>query len=484
MQNLAQNNHYPLYDAKYQKALRVWRQAEPGDPAVKLSDKSHSFHARRQAKKRVEEQKTRLAEEHFDGNKHALMLTDLKHEQQHMISLLESVDSSLMIETMPKTRRTPLMVDGVNVNSKTPRPKRKITLSTYAEEQSFALTQCSTKAIYKYWPDHNKYEYKHSLRCGRRVCPVCGHFDSLAEKKMLHNELLDRMEDLTPEQRGRGRLMHIVLTHENVEVSRVLDVLKVWRRIQQVKKRTPKNKKNIHSVWNVLLWGLWRWEVTRNPDTGLYHPHLHILAWVDGWLAAEKGGYWSLIVESWRSVCDEMLGLNVTFDAQKAKPVAFWSNSSEDPRAIKGDAREDIARVLTSDDVSEMAKYPVKATDWTKIEQYKKGSDYSNAANELAYLLSLIHGRKLKNGWGGLKLREVMEEERNALESDFIHPEDYTDEVCYEVIFTWDKVAGVYKVYRYREWDEDRFNRYLEDLTDWKNRGAVAMSYGVNDDGG
>lgn len=476
-----------LHNRQYQKALRIYH--ENKTPIDNDSPTTIPFSSSRKSKKearnKLHEERKKLADKHFDGNTHALLMTGLRRENEDMIQLLNSVTSTKNVTLSAKSAPLPV-INGEKLKRMNPQ-KRTVTLQTFAQEQAFALGQCSPKAIYAFYPNQNKLQFKHTCRCGRRVCPLCAHFDSAQESKMLQNELVDKLGELTTEQRGRGRLVHLTFTHENCELEQVMDILKAWRHIQQMKKREYKRKENPYSIWNVLLWGLGVWEVTWNEDTGLFHPHLHVLTWADGWLAPERGGYWQMLVDSWIHTCQTIIGQKADWEGQHMSAVCYFSDTrSDDPKAITGFATEEIVQALTSGAVKEMIKYPVKSTDFTTVTAYKNGEDCSQAANILAELLYKMHGRKLKNGFGGFKLREIEEEEKEITEADikpgeYLDPEECTDELCYEVIVTWHRGEKMYKTYRMREWNQKRFDRYLEDLQDFKNRSALVLAYGLED---
>lgn len=481
--NVLETVNDPFKSATYQKNLRLYHESKPNvEPGrVFVPRKKRS-----QAAKNLKDQRKTIANELFSGNTHALTMTGLKRENEDMVKLLRAATSNKIVLVSHKPAPVPV-VNGTPIK-RGKLPKREITLHEFADEQANNMEYCSQKSIYEYLPDRQKFNFKHALRCGRRTCAVCGHFDSIDERILIENELTDKLSQLTVEQKKRGRLVHIVLTHENVPLEYVMKIQQAWRHVQQMKKREYKKKKNAYDIWKILEWGLARWEVTRDAKTGLYHPHLHIMAWADGWLAPEKGGYWYQLVQSWAQTVHLKIklpmrdgterGARVSFQGQYMGAIAYFTDQvDEDPRAIAMDAPAEKIREIIADDLAEMAKYPIKSTDWTKITEFKEGKDYAQNANELTQLLHLMHGRKLKNGFGDFKLREIEEEDR--FEVTINGPEEkMTDELKLECIFTWDKRTRAYKLLIWRDWDQERFDRYLTDLTDFKSRSALVMGYG------
>lgn len=452
----------PLHSNQYQKAYRIYhRENPPAEIAFEREKNSvkPSKKARKESRRKLhEERKNIAAQSDFVGNTHAVKMSELRRETDEMVELLESVDST----------------KGVRIQGK------NMTLRDYAINQAWSMSLCSTKAVYQFWPDEKKFAFKHACRCGRRTCSLCGHFDSLEQARMLETELVDKIMELSEEEKLRGRLVHIVLTHESVQLDRVMDVMKAWRHVQQMKKREYKKKENPYQIWRILEWGLARWEVTRDDMTGLYHPHMHILAWADGWLAPETGGYWNQLVNSWIETCEKILGLKAAWQGQNMGAVCYFSERKDDPKAIHGTGREDVIAQITKGAAAEMVKYPVKSTDFTKLESFKKRENYTQGANELAELLAKMHGRKLMNGFGGFKLREVEETEKDMTQDpEYIDENEITDRVCMEAIFTWNKSTRSYKLWVIRDWDQQRFEDYMHDLSDYKMKTSVIMGYGL-----
>lgn len=462
----------PLHDPRYQRALRLLRQARGKlrdvlqSPKERLRKRGQAF---KKAFAEVKREQQRLAQELYEGNTHAVRLTDLRQQTSEMARLLEQVTST---ERVQIRRRVPDSVakSGYRI------VKETVTLREWADAQAFSLRCCSTKVVYRHYLRTDKWEFAHSLRCNRRWCPVCAHFRSLDVQDAIVAAIVDKLSAMSVEERKSGRLFHLVLTHENVPADRVLDIFKVWRTIQQLKKRVYKGQ-NVYSAWNLLQWGIWRFEFTRNEETGLYHPHLHILAWIPGWLASERGGWWEQLVRGWQHAC-EVHGLQAAWEAQYFGVVCYFSEHDKgDPRAISPDFTAEQINVVLRDSAAEMAKYVGKSTDFTNIKRVKAGENIAEIANELAKILYQLSGRKLINGFGGVRLR-IQSEDEVVVDAP-AEPLPADVEEVEEVIFTWDESSYTYQLYVRRKWNEERFRAYLRDLQDFRNRSAVYMYYGL-----
>lgn len=298
------------------------------------------------------------------------------------------------------------------------------------------------------------------------------------------SELNRKLSGLSADEKKNGRLYHIVLTHQNVPLEKAFEIFKIWRHTQKMKQKKYKTKKNEYDVWNVLEWGLWRWEVTRNAETGLYHPHLHIIAYVNGWLAPEENGYWDRLVKSWIAACENS-GVAATWQGQHMGIIMYFKDrKSADPRCLPENFTAEQLEETLEGAVAEMAKYAVKSTDFTKLQRVKDGEDASDIANEIAMLFAMMNGRKLKNGFGGFSLRDDEESNEPVVELEEQTDEEEQDPAdLMEAIFTWDKRARRYKLFVLRDWNDERFTDYVKDMANYKDRYALTMYYGLEREG-
>lgn len=405
-------------------------------------------------------EKKAVANKYFKGNTHALRMTDLRQETQEMEELLQKTTDDRLVKIRGK----------------------QVPLKDFALRQAFGMSLCSTKAIYQYNQRTEKYKFKHALRCGRRTCSVCAHFDGIEDGRLILNELQNKILGLSAEQKKNGRLYHIVLTHENVPLDRVFDICKAWRHTQMSKKKVYKTKENPYDIWNIMQWGLWRWEITRNAETGLYHPHLHIVAYVQGWLAPERGGYWDRLVQSWIAACANV-GVEANWAAQHMGLIMYFKDGyTADPRALGYEFTVEDLNEVVEGAVAEMAKYAVKSTDFTKLQRVKDGTDVTELANEMAYLFALMSGRKLLSGFGGFKLR--VREEEEVVEQEVVEEEKQIEEPddLMEVIFVWDRRERRYIMQTIRKWSQERYDDYITDMACYKDRHTLMMHYGLERD--
>lgn len=412
--------------------------------------------AKSNVKAKLQTAKKELANELFQGNRHAVMLSELRKETQEMEELLQKATSEVLVKA---------------------RGGAMIPLREFAYKQAFGLGQCSKKAIYQHNTQTDKFTFKHMMRCGRRSCPVCSHFASLREGEQILDELQNTFGAMKKDELKNGRLFLLTFTHENVPLDRVFDIAKAWRHTQQMKKRQYKKKDNPYSIWNVLKWGIWRWEVTRNEKTGLWHPHIHVMAFVNDWLAPEEGGYWNRLVESWKDAC-ALQGLNVGWKGQNAKPILYFKKErGNDPKALPYNfTKEQLAEVVEGA-VAEMSKYAVKSTEFTKIKNHKNGETTEEIANELAMLFSMMAGRKIKNGFGGFSLHDA--DEDGADQQEELVLEDEEGEHLIEVVYSWDNRQKRYVMQARRPWNKQRFADYLCDMRCYKDRHTLMLYYGL-----
>lgn len=372
--------------------------------------------------------------------------------------------------------------------------KKNIPASIYAHKKAFNLHQCSTLVIRKEYEGAQKLMYRNA--CRDRACPVCGHYHAKKTAEEIIKSLKARLIASKVDELKKGRLVHIVLTVQNVPLYKVLDIKKAWRNIQKNKNRVYKRKTNPHEVWQHLPWGFWKFEVTRNAERGDYHPHLHILAWVDGWLATSpkrtnrvfydemknlrkihyplndaqknkmeerknKGkGWWTQLQKSWRQACKDV-GL-----------VAHVNGS----RAIKGAKTQHVGGVLwfTKEDIdNKLANLDELLQGSTKeIGKYvSKQSDLMQIDNddELIEFLAKMHGQQIMDGFGGMKIKQPKDEEETTEEVDVKNAE--------EVVYRFDFRTKTYvEVARY-EWNSAAFKQFTLDLQNYLLKPDILAAY-------
>lgn len=369
---------------------------------------------------------------------------------------------------------------------------KKVSAMEWAHKQGEKLKYCSTLLIRKERPDGSgKLMYR--FGCKGRNCPICGHFHALQLAREIREEFKAKLLKMEPADLRKGRLVHMVLTVANVEVSKVLKVKDAWREIQKRKDTVYKKKENPYEVWQHAEWGVWKWENTRNNDTGMWHPHLHLLVWVDGWLAQNranrsvidgtrrkvkvrkialtylgerrirKPGWWTLMQRAWRTACRKV-GLDAGINGSKR---------------VKGGKVQHVGHVMSfpGDDVTieqkkmnidalldgaaeEIAKYVVKSDHLLEIED----------PDERIELMSMIHGRQLISGFGGISLSPVPKDSEVEGTSE-AHEGDI------EAVYRYDFAKREYLVTAYFEWSDKAHKEFYADISDWKVKGDILSSY-------
>lgn len=269
-------------------------------------------------------------------------------------------------------------------------------VSTCADVLRFHVTDTGHLNLYQTW------------FCKSRLCPICSW-----RRSILHAYQVKQIVSEAVKREPRGRWLFLTLTTKNTaneqelasEISRMNTALRnLFRR-----KRVAKN----------LLGFLRATEVTVNKQDGSYNQHMHVLLFVKSSYFARKSDY--IDQEEWRNLW------------QKAMKLDY--EPSVNIKAIKPKNKETGEKGLIGA-VYEVAKYPVKATD------FLSGTDESNQTtiDDLEHALS----RKRLIAYGGLL--KVIQKELNLADAedekaDLIHAGEEIDgeETEKEVIATWDK---------------------------------------------
>jgi plasmid rolling circle replication initiator protein Rep len=148
-----------------------------------------------------------------------------------------------------------------------------------------SMESCGSLVTYEHYvsdenPDKSRWSLTHGTFCNLRTCPMCNWRRSVRNRLRLQavvNEAFKQNREEHPDYNDKQHLRNpLFLTvtipsvkGENLKTA-VHDLLKTWRRMTMNPSRTP--------LWREGLVGYWRsLEITRNPRTGLYHPHLHVL---------------------------------------------------------------------------------------------------------------------------------------------------------------------------------------------------------------
>lgn len=243
--------------------------------------------------------------------------------------------------------------------------------------------------------------------CKDRLCPMCNWRRSLKIFRQV-SQIMDSLE------REKYRFLFLTLTVKNCPADTLPDTVQMlfdgWRYLSH------KNK-----VFRSTVCGSFRsLEVTRNHETGEFHPHFHVI------LAVRSDYFygrnymtqvqWS---ELWRSACD------LAYD-----PIVHV-------QTVKGELREDGSADLGKA-VAEVAKYAVKSSDYLAREPDER-------LESVAAFLSALSGRKLVSLTGCFREAGRLLVLDDMEDGDLVHVDDDTlrEDVAYMVVrYGWRN--GVY----------------------------------------
>lgn len=418
----------------------------------------------REASKQVAEAKAKIA-----GDSHLFDWSERRTETLRLSSVLRGYDSVKTVKVGGHLRAA----------------------SEYAHEVAWKLGMCSTVLIRQENLDTGESSLRYREKCNHRWCPLCGHFRARKMALQITDALKEQILRLPQERLIRGRLVHMVLTCKNVPLDQALDIKKAWRFLQHEKKKTFARKKNVHEVWRQLPFGVWKFELTQNGETGLWHPHLHLLTWADGFLAPEKRmirvtgsgaghvvtvkqterllrkikrrrGYWYEIQKSWQSACKKY-GLVAAMNGSRAIAGAktqhlqavLWFNKRDPDKQLS-----ELPEKMKSS-VSEIAKYVSKSSIFE-----------DENADDFVTLMASLHGQQLMSGWGGVRLSEEKEEEDAEKEEA-----GGDDPATVEAVYRYDDKLGRYIPTGYYRWQEHIFGDLVRNLRDTKKRKQILCDY-------
>lgn len=255
------------------------------------------------------------------------------------------------------------------------------------------LRECASVLIFDV--DQNGDKHLHGMTsCRVRLCPICQWRRSLR----VYQDMLSVVDYLN--DTGDYSYAMLTLTVANCcgsDLSSTIDLM--MRGINLLFQRTDV-KKAVKGWYRGL-------EITRNADSGLYHPHVHLLLCFNRSYATSR--YYisqKKWVQLWRDSC------RLQYD-----PVL-------DIRFLKGDARKAFA---------EVAKYAAKEGD------YIVPTDFDLTVDVVADLDAALHKRRLIS-YGG-----IIAEARRSLKlqdeetADLIHVDDsvVSEETVRQVVYFW-----------------------------------------------
>lgn len=222
--------------------------------------------------------------------------------------------------------------------------------------------------------------------CKNKLCPMCNWRRSMKyswQSKEILTEALKR--------RPRARFLFLTLTIKNVPAEELSDAIKEMNiGFNRAFRRKLVNKNLIGYIRSL--------EVTYNDETGLYHPHIHVLLMVSPAYFNSKENYISQA--DWTEIWKQSAKLDYT-------PVVDIRAVKE--KVAKGDLKNDFSDDGIMKAVLETAKYPVKPFE---IEKDKNGKIVKRSEEKLTQITGeLLEGlyKKRQLGFGGL-LKEIRKE--------------------------------------------------------------------------
>lgn len=255
------------------------------------------------------------------------------------------------------------------------------------------LRECASVLVFNVDQTGNK--HLHGMTsCRVRLCPLCQWRRSLR----VYQDMLAVVDYLN--QNGSYRYALLTLTVENCSGSELRSTLDMMMRGINLMFQRAEVKKAVKGWYRGL-------EITRNADTGMYHPHVHLLLCVPKSYATSR---YYISQKKWQQLWRDCCGMQ--YD-----PVV-------DVRFLKGDMRKGFA---------EVAKYAAKESD------YIVPTDFDLTVDVVADLDAALHKRRLISYGGNIA------EARRALKlqdeetADLIHvdEESVSEDTVRQVVYFW-----------------------------------------------
>ena len=386
--------------------------------------------------------------------------------------------------------------------------KKRYSASGFAHIVASKLDQCSTLMIFKEREDHKDAKMKYRNACHSRWCPVCESAKSSQVSRYLIDQLKKKFAEMSGSEEGlkelkKGRLVHIVLTVKNVNVDQVGAIREAWRYIQKEKGREFKRKSNPHDVWQHAKWGVWKYETTFNAERGDFHDHIHLLVWVDGWLASSKqrqirmiydtpgqfrkvklkkrhmkkghpgvshAGWWRDMQRSWVTACKKV-GLTAYMNGAKATNGAKLQHVGH----VLSFPANSITKQLDDLDgtlagaTNEISKYVSKSMNLESITE----------DDTLMLFMAKLHNAQTMNGFGGIRLSPTKAErklEKAERENQEIE-EELNGNLYYEVTYRFDQSKNLFTESARYDWSREAWKLFQEELKSWRMRPDLINGY-------
>lgn len=179
---------------------------------------------------------------------------------------------------------------------------------------------------------------KQTWFCKNKLCPICNWRRSMKyawQTEQIVNEAIIR--------EPKGRFLFLTLTIKNVEGKDLEETMKGLTKAFDRLFRRAKVKKNLLGYLRSL-------EITLNEETGLYHPHLHILLFVSASYFNSTDNYISQ--KEWSEMWQQSAKLDYL-------PIV-------DVRAVKSRKNSENQEVGLKKAILETAKYPTKPINFDR----------------------------------------------------------------------------------------------------------------------
>lgn len=218
--------------------------------------------------------------------------------------------------------------------------------------------------------------------CRDRLCPMCQWRKSLVTFHQL-SEIMDRVDADHPNE---FIPIFLTLTMKNVPNAElgaaITRILQAWSRMM--------NKSNRRKPWRVTAGWFRSLEITYNPDTAEWHPHIHAILLVpaDYFTDADKYIDHDAWVAEWRRA------LRADYDP------------SVDVRTIKAERAHAVA---------EVSKYAVKPGEWVNLD------DVDGTDERVGLLAVELKGRRLTAFGGVMKEARAALKQEDAETADLVH---------------------------------------------------------------
>jgi len=179
---------------------------------------------------------------------------------------------------------------------------------------------------------------KQTWFCKNKLCPICNWRRSMKyawQTEQIVNEAIIR--------EPKGRFLFLTLTIKNVEGQDLEETMKGLTKAFDRLFRRAKVKKNLLGYLRSL-------EITLNEETGLYHPHLHILLFVTSTYFKNSDSY--IPQKEWSEMWQQSAKLDYL-------PIV-------DVRAVKPKRNSKNQEIGLKKAILETAKYPTKPINFDR----------------------------------------------------------------------------------------------------------------------